>query len=234
MKHWFAFQNEKVLGPFTTEQMRAMVTNGEISGEQRLWGQPMESWCLAKNWLDRLPALENRNRPSEIQEWYFALNGDSFGPFNRATLITELKAHRRANDVMIWTKGMKAWSPIFEFYDLMDAIGINRRAFPRAEIEGRVTIKSGDQVAIGVLEVIGEGGFGAVGLQGLQSGQVISAEIHSKSFPETLHVKAEIRDFTDNGYMGCRFIQISMESKSAIIQYVRQRLQTNVTRLKAA
>ena len=209
-----------------------MITNGEIRGEQRLWGVPMESWCLAKNWLDRLPALESKNRVSEIQEWYYALGGESFGPFNRATLISQLKDHRRSNDVLIWTKGMKNWSPIFEFYDLMDAIGINRRAFPRAEIEGRVVIKHGDQVAIGVLEVIGEGGFGAVGLSGFQAGQVISVEIQAKVFPETLHVKAEIRDFTDSGYMGCRFIQVSMESKSAIIQYVRQSLQT--PRTKAA
>src|SRR5690606_6063040 len=109
-----------------------------------------------------------------------------------------------------WTKGMKAWAPIFEFNDLLDDLGINKRQFPRADIEGRVSIKVGSQSLDGILLTISEGGFGADQLTGLTVGQTVSVEINSDAFYDPIHAKAEVRYITESGYVGFRFQNINM------------------------
>lgn len=226
MNSWFTYQNEKVQGPFTTDEIKTMISNGKVTAIHLVWGPIMAHWLLSKKWLETLPTMENQARKStEAQQWYYAIAGESHGPFTRQTLVEHLKEIKKHHEVLLWSKGMTNWTPIFEFYDLMNDVGINRRQFPRAEIEGRIILKWDDKTAIGMLEVIGEGGFGGRGFQNLAAGQFVSAEIQSTNFREPLHVKAEVRIIDEGGVIGCRFIKISTESRSLIIQYVRQALQ---------
>jgi hypothetical protein len=223
MNQWFTFHNERVQGPFSTDQMQEMIESRSLSEQHLVWGSPMTKWMNPGAWAMNLASLETQvKRNHTAQMWHYAFDGEAFGPFTRDELIHELKNTKKPHEALLWSKGLKSWSPVFEFYDVMEDIGINRRQYPRARVEGRVALKIDDQNVIGVLQMIGEGGFGASGLSDLNPGQFVSVEILARSFREPIYAKAEVRSVEENGSCGFRFVQISIEAKSKIIQYIRQ------------
>lgn len=226
MQQWFTFQNEKVSGPYSTDQLRSLIASGSLS-THFVWGAVLDQWVQTSQWLANVNDFEKRSRKqAETQMWHYALHGDSFGPFTKLELIQQLKMQKRISDVSVWTKGMKSWTPIFEQYELLDAIGVNRRQFPRTSIDGRVVVKWEEQTAIGTLQVVGEGGMGAAALPMLAPGQFVSVELQSKAFHEPIYAKAEVRSVDTDGVVGFRFVQISAESRSSIVQYVRKHMNT--------
>ncbi|MGE0762519.1 MAG: GYF domain-containing protein [Bdellovibrionales bacterium] len=215
-------RNEDVSGPFSTEEVKNLATQGEFQDRDLIWGRMQVDWKPLGWWMVELPNLLAKTK--EVRDprlWHYAVGGSSFGPFSREDLVVKLKETNLNQEVLIWTKGMKAWAPIYEFNDILDSVGLNKRQYPRAEIEGKVSIKVGQQSLDGNLLVISEGGFGADQLSGLTAGQVVTIEINSDSFYDPIHAKAEVRYVTENGYVGFRFQNINMEARGAIIQYVR-------------
>jgi len=232
MAHWFLYHNEVVSGPFSTEEVKSLAAQRQVEESSLIWGRLQKEWKPLRWWMVELPSLLSRH--TEVKDsrlWHYAQEGNSHGPFTRDDLITRLKDVELDQNVLVWTKGMKAWAPIFEFHDLLDEIGINKRQFPRAEIEGRVTVKLPTKAVEGVLITISEGGFGANGLTDMSIGQVVSVEVISDAFYDTIHAKAEVRYITESGYVGFKFQHINMESRGAIIQYVKS---AGRTMLKAA
>ncbi len=227
MSQWFTVHQNKVLGPYSTDQVRLMVNNGSVSAEHRIWGALAERWMKSTIWIREVEKLESRVKAERnVQLWYYAINTETTGPLEKSEMIRHLKEKRNSQkEIRVWTKGMKSWASLFEFYDIMDEIGISRRQYPRSPIEGRVIARWEDQTAIGTMQAIGEGGFGVNGLIGVQPGQVISVELQCPQLIETIRVKAEVRSTGDN-FTGCRFVSISPEQKSLIIQYVRNSMAT--------
>jgi hypothetical protein len=222
MAQWFVLRNEDVMGPYTTDEVKHLAAQGEIQDRDLIWGRLQSEWKPFGWWMIELPNLLART--SEVKDsraWHYAVSGASFGPFARPDLIEKLKSLGLADDILIWTKGMKAWAPIFEFNDILDEIGVNKRQFPRADIEGRVTLRMGQQTFEGILLTISEGGFGADQLNGVAIGQAFSVEINSDAFYDPVHAKAEVRYITESGYVGFRFQNINMEVRGAIIQFVK-------------
>ena len=123
---------------------------------------------------------------------------------------------------------MKAWAPIYEFTDLLDEIGMNKRQFPRSTIDGKVRVKLGTHEIEGQLLMISEGGFGADQLENISIGQTLQVELVSDAFYEPIPVKVDVRYITEAGYVGFRFQNLSMENRSAIIQYVRSSTKTAI------
>ncbi len=222
MVQWFVLRNEVVTGPFSTDEVKNLTSQGEVQDRDLIWGRLQSEWRQIGWWMVELPNLLSKTSASKDPRlWHFAINGAAFGPFSRDDLILKLKEQQLTQDILVWTKGMKAWAPIYEFNDLLDEIGVNKRQFPRADIEGKVVVKIGAQTIEGVLLTISEGGFGADQLQGLIPGQIIAVEITSDAFYEGVNAKCEVRYVTDAGYVGFRFQGLNMESRGAIIQYVR-------------
>ena len=222
MAQWFVLRNEDVAGPYSTDEVKSMAALGQIQDRDLIWGRLQNEWKSLGWWMIEVGNLIAKNK--EVRDprlWHYALNGTAFGPYTRDDLVVQLKEVSLSNEILLWTKGMKAWAPIFEFNDILDAVGVNKRQFPRADIEGKVQIKMGPQTVDGVLQTVSEGGFGAIGLQGLTVGQILPAELESDGFYDPIHVKAEVRYITDEGYVGFRFQNLSTEAKSAIVQYVR-------------
>lgn len=222
MAQWFVLRNDVVTGPFSTEEVKSLATQGEVQDRDMIWGNLQAEWRQIGWWMVELPNLLAQTKQiKDPRQWHFAVNGTAFGPFSRDDLIAKLRETPLTGDILLWTKGMKAWAPIFEFNDILDEVGVNKRQFPRADIEGRVVIKVGNQSVDGILLTISEGGFGADQLQALTPGQVVAVEINSDAFYDPIHAKAEVRYVTDSGYVGFRFQNLNMEGRGAIIQYVR-------------
>lgn len=222
MVQWFVLRSEDVSGPFSTEEVKNLAAQGEFQDHNLIWGHMQVDWKPLGWWMVELPNLLAKTKEvKDPRQWHFAVAGNSFGPYSREDMIEKLRETNLNQEVLIWTKGMKSWAPIFEFNDILDSIGINKRQFPRAEIDGKAAVKIGTQTFEGNLLTISEGGFGADNLSVVTAGQVVSVEIQSDSFYDPIHAKAEVRYVADSGYVGFRFQNLSMEARGAIIQYVK-------------
>src|ERR1044072_2990250 len=223
MSKWFICQNEHVTGPYSTEQVQGKLQGAEVAVTDLIWGRGMAAWQNLRWWMQELPGLNVNTYAEPVPEsWHFAFGGKSHGPYNRATLLNELKQIQQLGEVMLWTKGMKEWAHLFEFHDILSDLGVNKRQFPRADLQGKAVIKTDGQTLIAPTLTISEGGF-SVNLEGggLVPGQNITVEIQSGSLREPLHCRADVR-YASDGIVGVKFTNINSEAKSTIIALVRQ------------
>ncbi|MBX3021524.1 MAG: DUF4339 domain-containing protein [Bdellovibrionales bacterium] len=219
---WFICQNENVTGPFSTEQVQNRLQSADVAAGDLIWGRGLSAWQTLRSWQNDLPNLNADTYVEPAPEaWHYALAGKSFGPYNRATLIGELKNVHQIGEVMVWTKGMKEWAHLFEFHEILTEIGVNKRSFPRTDLNGKVIIKADGQTLIAPTLTVSEGGMGVQLEVGLVPGQGVSLEIQSAVFRETLHAKADVR-YVAGGVVGLKFTQLSPEARGAIVQLVRQ------------
>ena len=140
---WFVQKDETVDGPLSAEDVKSRVQAGQLTAQHLIWGRGMGAWQKIQWWMGELPNLANAQLSEPVPElWHYAYNGKSLGPFNKAQLVDELKNVANMGEVMVWTKGMKEWAALFEFHELLTAIGVNKRQFPRADLTGKATIKT--------------------------------------------------------------------------------------------
>jgi len=219
---WFVSKNDLVSGPLSTEQVERQLEARALDQSDLIWGQELGDWQTIQTWKSHLPKFNAKVEPqAPSEQWHYAVNGQSFGPFARGHLIRELKSLSQIEQVMIWTKGMKEWAPLFEFHDLLTEVGVNRRQFPRAALTGQAVLKTDGMTLVAQLLSISEGGMAVQLDSALVAGQTVTIEIQSPSaFAETLHARAEVR-YTANGILGLRFSNVPAESKAAIVQFVR-------------
>lgn len=223
MAHWFLLQNEVVTGPFGAEDIRSQIISAKLPADVLVWGRPMTSWKPLAAWEKELPQLTATLENAVTQQlWHYAIEGDSKGPMTRAELINDLKNNRSRGEVLVWTKGMKAWSDLYEFHDLLDEIGINRRDHPRAAIEGTITLKFDDTVITGALKSISPGGFSATIDNGkLSIGQLVQSELKSNSLSIGVTAKSTVQYISDTGLYGFKFQAVNMEVKAHILEYIK-------------
>lgn len=218
---WFVQNNDVVDGPMGTEEVHSRLKSGFFKDAHLIWGQGFSEWQTLSWWKAEIENL-SKNQPEAAPElWHYATQGQSHGPMTRPELISDLKNLSNVGDVVVWTRGMTEWIPLFEFHDLLNDVGVNKRQFPRVDVTGRCVIKTESGSSIAQLTSIGEGGCGVLLGTGLSPGQEVSVELHSPALSEVIYAKAECR-FSRGGILGLRFTQISVENKGTIIQYVRQ------------
>ncbi len=219
---WFLQKDEKVEGPLSSDDVQARMQSGTLSSSHMIWGRGIEYWRPLSTWSADVTELTSVTQIiSAPESWHYAIGGQSNGPMPRARLIEELKRVDNLGPVMLWTKGMKEWTPLFEFHDVLTEIGVNKRIFPRADLDGKAVFKGTGATLVAPLLSISEGGFGVQLESGIVSGQNFTVEIHSPAFREVLHAKAEVR-YVGNGVIGMKFTNINVETKGLIIQFVRQ------------
>jgi hypothetical protein len=229
MSKWFLSIDEDVSGPFSTEEVKGKM--GRLPPNCLIWGRGQTDWRSLAWWEKELPRLqENQVFSVENRRWHFAADGQSHGPMSREELVTALTKLNSFQGVMLWSKGMKGWAPVYEFHDVMDEVGVNRREHPRARIKGTITINKDDLITIAQLHTVSQGGVGVTGLNGVHPGQEIQMEIKSSSLAEPIRVKGEVRYTTESGYTGIQFSQISTESKSILIEYIKHSALTTTVR----
>ncbi|MAE73969.1 MAG: hypothetical protein CL675_07715 [Bdellovibrionaceae bacterium] len=220
---WFVLDNEAVEGPFETEALKNLVNDGGIPKDFRIWGRVQQTWIPAEEWVSNVDhLLADNNISSAGCIWHFGIGKKSHGPMTRKELVQALSQRRDISTILLWSKGMTNWAPIFEFHDILEELGINRREHPRADIDGNVEVHAQEGAHIyGRLLTISEGGMGFRGLASAQAGDTLQVTISSDHLGSPINAKVEVRYVSDSGFIGCRFQSINGEAKSSIIQYIR-------------
>src|SRR5688572_593259 len=118
MAQWFVLRNEDVSGPYSTDEVKNLAAQGEVQDRDLIWGALQTEWRQIGWWMIELPNLLAKTKPiKDARLWHYAIGGTAYGPFSRDTLVIALKDVQLTPDILVWTKGMKAWAPIFEFND---------------------------------------------------------------------------------------------------------------------
>lgn len=221
MIKWFISQDEEVSGPLTSEEIHTGVEEGSIKGSHLIWSRAINEWTQVSSWLRKSEQIRELEHPVEKAIWHYAVSDSSYGPMTRSEMLSELAKTKDIGQVLIWTHGMKAWATIFDFHDILDELGVNKRQHPRASISGSVVVKHEEETFIGQLSSISEGGLGAKNLPQLTSGQIVHVEIKSNHFPNTISAKAKVQYVSRRGFAGLKFENLHMEAKSTIIEYVK-------------
>ena len=222
---WFISHNESTSGPFSTERVKELSKRGTIESDFFIWSHAQPQWIKIKEWEQRLPEIFNEYEASiskHLQHWHYSYKGKSYGPLPKQKLIEEIKEVEYKQRVSLWTEGMKSWRNIFEFNDILSAVGLNRRAHPRGDIEGKAIVKVDGMAHSANLKTISPGGCGLTHITNLSVGQRMHIEIKSKHFSNPLKAIAEVRYISKRGFVGIKFEQIHMESQSAIIDYIKK------------
>lgn len=236
MEKWFICNNDIVDGPFSKDDVVRLIRQGKYPDDVLIWGKALNVWKPFKWWLDHYDSiLSEAAKATDPRKWHFAFQGESQGPLSRRDLINELKKLKGdANDALIWTKGMTNWAPIFEFHDIMDDVGVNRRNYPRAPVVGSVEFEHGNQTISGQLCSISEGGFGVKNISyDLAPGMVLKLELHAPDIGGTIHASAQVR-YMDSDTIGFKFTNVNREAQSQIISYVKEKSYEMLSKMKVA
>ena len=224
MLKWFIYHEEVVSGPFSVEKVKEMSHKGQVCPDFLIWSCAQSQWSTLAQWERELPRIlkDYENTINKyLQNWYYTYEGEVHGPFPKKQLIEKILKIKKKKKVSLWTKGMSSWLNIFEFKDILSEVGINRRAHPRVDIDGTAIIKVEGQTHLAQLRTISAGGCGLTQATNLSIGQRIHIEIQSEQFITPLKAIGEVRYISKNGFVGIKFEQIPMESKSAIIEYIK-------------
>ncbi len=225
MRTWFITLKEQTKGPFSQDEIKSLLNDGSLPLDCQIWGRGQTDWVMASNWMTKPSSTTaDASNAKQEQAWHYAVQGVSKGPMPRAQLVAELRATHKKDEVLVWTKGMKAWADLFEFHDLLDEIGLNRREHPRAAIDGQVILRLEDgKTIIGQLKTISPGGFGVGNIiEPLSMGQIVNVEVRSPLLGgDPITTRATVQYVTDTAFIGMKFVSVSMENKSRILEYLR-------------
>lgn len=221
MIRWFVAQNDSIAGPFSTEEIKAKSIRDTQFRSSMIWGWPIAEWKSMQWWLKQIDeVLSKIDFQEQDHEWYYAHGGESFGPLSRRDLLKQLGTIPEKSDLMLWKEGMKAWTSILEFHDIMDAIGIGRRQHHRRKIAGTAKVTVDTHIHLAQIESISIGGCGLTQVENVITGEIIHLEIKSEAFYDVIRVSAEVR-YINNGYVGLKFQSLNSEAQAMIIQYIR-------------
>ena len=222
MAKWFLLTNDESSGPFSTEQVKSLHKNNLISRDSLIWSRRQNSWISTKKWLKEVDSdLSLSAKPTNLN-WYFALNNKKNGPFSRVELIEKLAENKSAlKQILLWTKGMKNWNPLFEFTEIINELGINARQFPRTTISGNFLLNENNTQTDLTIATISENGIGILNAHGLIPGQNVHGDILSENLSGKIRITAEVKYIDEYGFAGLEFTQINMEAKQSIVDYIK-------------
>lgn len=223
---WFLCSNDVVTGPFTTDQVRAQISGGNVGASCFIWWKGQREWLPLSHWESHLEQILNSSSAKpESKVWYIDLGTNTLGPLTHSEMIENLKSQKSLATVNLWSVGMKNWAKVFELYDVMEEVGLSRRVHERAPLMGSVAITRSNSDPKGyVLKTasVSIAGLGAVGEHDLHRGDEVSVLIKSANLPGSMHLRGEVAYVQANGYVGIRFIKAQPEAQSIILDYVKR------------
>ena len=69
--------------------------------------------------------------PPPEGEWFFAIGGESFGPYTESELLARFESGRLGGDTFIWKEGFSEWMPVDEHPTFAAAIELSKNSMSR-------------------------------------------------------------------------------------------------------
>ncbi len=221
-RKWFILAQEVVHGPYEKGAVPAELTKHT---SPLIWGRGQIDWLNPEQWnkaMQDFDATLARSRQQIDREWRLRVRGQELTPMVYSEMIDHLKSLTDYNDILIWTEGYAEWKEIYQIHKILDDLGVSRRRHPRVPIMGQVEFESPAGSFSGRALSISEGGLGATDTPPVRIGDKFKIVLKSPNMFGPLHATAEVVFAGSDGYAGMKFSGLPMESKSAIIEYVKR------------
>lgn len=220
---FFIYKDNVVNGPFTSESVESGLQKGQWNLDSTIWWKGQREWVSVKYWKEHLTEiLESFKNKVQRSVWYVEYLGVQKGPLGWVELKELIQQTKSLSQIRLWTMGMKKWSTVFEIPEVAKQLDVTRREYSRAPIQGEVTVKRGNEEINCQAAEIGEGGLGIKNANDLNRGDIVYIILKSPLLINPIQSKATVVYSAKNGYTGLQFENIHIESKSTIIDYVRQ------------
>lgn len=105
VKEWYYVSNNDSKGSFSIDEMKAKITSGEINGSTLVWKASMKDWER----LENTELNEFISTSSSSNDWYYAENNDSKGPFSESDMKGFIDSGILTGNSFVWKTGMQDW-----------------------------------------------------------------------------------------------------------------------------
>ena len=230
MKCFISRQGE-VLGPYSESEI-----HDYASGSDLIWMSGIKTdWLTKDEWVSQKNNIKEnvQQQAQPVIEWYYAVQGKRFGPMKKAKLVKTLTSLPDVKEVKIWHKELKGWTDIYEFKDIIFAMGHDNRKNPRVTIDETImlTVEDDEQ---NVQSIICKGtslSSDGVGLENLsqpiqQGGEV---DVNLSFLQSDLRVRCKVINAdADEKTANLEFSKMQQEARSVIMDFVQKKLEETV------
>lgn len=123
---WFVGKEGQQKGPYTEEEVRAMLARGDVAPADLVWKDGMADWRPAGQ-VPELGAAPPERPVIEVAEpapgaaqsgqWHIGRDGEQAGPFSPEAIQAMIARGEIKPADMAWREGMAEWRPIGELAD---------------------------------------------------------------------------------------------------------------------
>jgi hypothetical protein len=219
-RRWFLLDINQVNGPFSVPEIEGML---QSVANPLIWGRGLSEWISPMLWREALKD-PNFSNPVTAQEprWKYRSGDREFGPVSYSELIQALKKELDYTGITVWNETTNEWAEIYLVPKVSDELGVSRRVHPRVPIMGTLQCDLPQGSTSVKVISISEGGVGVSSAANFKIGDKFKATLASPNLFISINCIIEVMYVGTEGYCGLRFVNLPMEAKSAVIEYVNK------------
>ncbi len=220
-KRWFLLLDSQVSGPYADPEIEERIKGAK---EPLLWGRGQSEWMTPQKWRTVLESLlaEAKLENQKNRLWKMRVDHKELTPMTLEELVEHLKDYTDLSPVRIKTEGFEDWKEVYQVQKVVDELGISRRTHPRVPIMGNLKCEASTGPMNARMISISEGGVGVNSAAGLQLGEKFEALLTSPNLFIPINASMEVVYVSTNGYAGLRFLKITTEARTALVDYVKK------------
>lgn len=226
-RKWFYVQSNNVKGPLDVSELENSLQS--LGSTVLIWGRGLSEWVPPDKWREFV-RLESQNQAAQEPVepmWKYRYGKKEFGPLSFHDLIENLRKLPDPQTLSLWSDEFNEWREIYLVAKVADELGVSRRSFARVPIMGNLKCDT----EAGVIDVkvisISEGGIGTSHSENLVPKEKFKAVLTSPNLFLSINCHVEVMHVTKDGVAGLRFVNLPIEAKSAIIEYVNKFREAN-------
>lgn len=224
---WYLLLNGQVVGPLTESEIDHKVsspTQPINAADTLIWGKGFPEWVNYSQWKTEKAQIQQEESAKVPKDplWKYKAQGVISQWMAFSEVIQSLKQLGDLSQVQVSKDNDEIWRDVFQVGELVDHLGITRRAHPRVPIMGTLDMELPNGMITARVISISEGGVGITDVKGVSLGQKFKAQMKSPNLFVTVNCSCEIVYLGQDGYAGIKFHNLNSEYHGAIIEYVKK------------
>ncbi|MFN8945297.1 MAG: PilZ domain-containing protein [Pseudobdellovibrionaceae bacterium] len=224
---WYLLLDGHVVGPMTESEIDQKVTSPldpVNQSETLIWGKGFPEWVQYSQWkTEKNQILQEESVKSPKDPlWKYKSHGITSQWMALSELLQSLKQLDDISQTQVSRDDNDSWRDVYQVAQLVDHLGITRRAHPRVPIMGTLEMELPTGAITARVISISEGGVGITDVRGVSLGQKFKAQLKSPNLFATINCNCEVVYVGQDGYAGIKFHNLNSEYHGAIIEYVKK------------
>ncbi len=220
-KKWFLARGGLITGPHSKATMEAELKTQKRHEKILFWARGLEQWLDSADWQSALAQATYKQASRETKLWSVELDGH----IQRMTM-DEVYSFVEKNFEDVWKirfkpDNVEQWLDVSELPSLMNRFQVTR-SNDRAGIMGQVRIEFAGLTYKARARDISEAGLGLMNLGPVPVGETMAVVVDSPNLSSVIHAHAQLVYRNAEGHAGLRFIGLTAENTSLIVEYMKR------------